>query len=573
MPPVNLENLPLELFQSLDFYRSHTPLELPGMHIGGAINLIPRTLGAGESLWLLNSHAHSLGGGALGVGLLSDSAMQYIQLEGSQNRYDYYDHNGTTLFNEDDDRIRKRKNEDYQSYGYSGLFYLHPQSSKQSSIEQRFKFLLDFWGKERGLPGPVGAPLEEVRLKEGSGLMQASHQISFGKHLSLDSSLAFHLGSSQVSDPQKELIYALVEQRRQSTRGNINLAPSFYFFNDKLKIQTLANASQTQIKMDDKNLARRAAQNLGLGLSYTQPGWGQLLWQAKRLNVQDEPEEALDNPSFLTMRGDSKEYNLNSSNIRLSIFVWELLQGALGADARVSKGKNKKRELEIYAALGNSERVPALTEAYGDGSNIVANPELKAEQAQTQSYGIETRFVLQTLRLELSGAYFQTESQDLILFVPNSPFTVRAVNAAETRITGYEMGLSVQWKHYLLNKVRFTQLDAKDSDPESPFKDNFLPLRPRYAVECYIESGTEKWRPFANLHWLGALYRDRQNSERKFLPRRVRYDLGLNYYFSAARINRLAFLIKNVADEYHSDVLGYPLPERSYEIQYHQEFN
>ena len=326
--------------------------------------------------------------------------------------------------------------------------------------------------------------------------MQASHQISFGKHLSLDSSLAFHLGSSQVSDPQKELIYALVEQRRQSTRGNINLAPNFYFFNDKLKIQTLANASQTQIKMDDKNLARRAAQNLGLGLSYTQPGWGQLLWQAKRLNVQDEPEEALDNPSLLTMRGDSKEYNLNSSNIRLSIFVWELLQGALGADARVSKGKNKKRELEIYAALGNSERVPALTEAYGDGSNIVANPELKAEQAQTQSYGIETRFVLQTLRLELSGAYFQTESQDLILFVPNSPFTVRAVNAAETRITGYEMGLSVQWKHYLLNKVRFTQLDAKDSDPESPFKDNFLPLRPRYAVECYIESGTEKWRPF-----------------------------------------------------------------------------
>ena len=584
--PVNLENLPLELFQSLDFYRSYTPLRLPGMHIGGAIDLVPRTLGTQQSLWFINSHASTLGGGALGLGLVLDSAWQYVRLEGSQNRYDYYDDNGTTLFNESDDRIRKRQNEDHYAYGYSGLFRLDLQGDKQRQPQapqpqaHSFKFLIDLWGKERGLPGPIGSPLEKVRLKEEQGVLQAAHRVSFGQYMLLDSSLGFKLDTSQVSDPEEELSYALVEQKRQSTSGNINIAPIFYFFDDRLSIQALANASQTQVKMDSKKLARRTAQDLGIGLTYKQPGWAQFLWQAKTLQAQDKPQEALDNSILLTSRGEPKEYKLYSSNVRLGIFVWELLQKALGFYSQENNRErtnnrdkaNKKSKLELYAALGQSARLPGLTEAYGNGSSIVGNPELKAEQARTQSYGIEAQLASQSLRLKFSGAYFQTKSEDLILFIPNSPRTVRASNAEEAVLSGYEMELDLEWQNYLLNKIRFTQLDAKDTHEESPFKDHYLPLRPRYAVEYYLESGTEQWRPFANLHWLGALYRDRQNSERKFVPQRARYDIGLNYYFSAAQKSRLALIVKNILDEYHSDVLGYPLPDRTYEIQYYHEF-
>ena len=569
---VNLENLPLELFQSLNFYRSYTPLQLPGIHIGGAIDLIPRALSSEESLWLIKSRVNSLGGGSLGLGLLANSTMQYVRFEGSQNHYDYLDHNGTTLFNTEDDRIRKRENEDYHAYGYSGLFYLHPKGDKRSSIEHSFKFLLDVWGKERGLPGPVGSPLKGVRLEEEQGVFQASHRLSFNKHVTLDSALGLELNTSQVRDPEKELIYALAEQKSKTTRGNFNLSPNFYFFEDRLKIQALVNASQSQIKREEEKLAERRAQNIGLGISYTQIGWGELLLQSKGLYAKDKEGEALDDPLFFTKRSKDTKYELQSSHAHLSIFIWELMQSVFAKTHNTKQGK-KKKELELYVSFGKSERIPSLVEAYGDGSNIVGNPELETEKARTQSYGIESKFVIgKGFHFNLSLSYFQTQSERLILFAPNSPYTVRAVNAEEALLSGYEAEIGMEWKELFSSKVRFTQLYARDSHPGSPFEGNFLPLRPRYSLEWYIESGAKNWRPFANLHWLGALFRDRQNSERKFVEERARFDLGLNYYFDTKQVNRLGLIIKNISNEYHSDVLDYPLPNRSYEIQYYQEF-
>ena len=137
-------------------------------------------------------------------------------------------------------------------------------------------------------------------------------------------------------------------------------------------------------------------------------------------------------------------------------------------------------------------------------------------------------------------------------------------------IEGAEFELKFQYKDYFLNIFRFTQIDAIDDGDIPYYKNNRIPFQPVHAVEYYIESGYKKLRIFTNMHWLGSLYRDRANSHSNFVDSRVRYDIGAIYYFNDSKKDRLSLIVKNISDEYHSDIVGYPLPSRTYEIEFYK---
>ena len=147
--PVNLESLSLTgAFSTAEFYRSYTPLHLSGSHIGGAVDLIPRSLGDQKIRCFINSGVTSLQGGSVGAGLQLPWTLQAIKLEASDNRYIYYDDNGTPLLNKEDDQFRQRENEDYKLLSYTGLYSFQ-------FARQKIKALVDVLAKERGIAGSV----------------------------------------------------------------------------------------------------------------------------------------------------------------------------------------------------------------------------------------------------------------------------------------------------------------------------------------------------------------------------------------------------------------------------------
>ncbi len=570
---VNLEGLPLELFKILAIHRSHTPIELNGTHIGGAINLIPRTISTDQELYFLNSHATSLLGGSLGLGAILPGMLHYVKFEGSENRYDYYDDNGTSLFNTSDDRIRRRENEDYNSYGYTGLFsFLTADSESKPSYEQSLKLLLDFFYRERGIPGVVNSPLNHVRLEEERGLAKLKHEISLGSNILLKSHAALVTNDLSLLDSENELPFSISQNKRSARRGEVGIQPAFYFLEDKLSFQTLLDIAKTDLRLNAKPMAQRLEQGLGTAISYEQPHIGDILIQGKWATITDRQQEALrDNFIFNIPNLEKKTKSPHSRSVRLSLQPLDILGKGLKSNNTTTKAD--KSWLEVYTIWSYGERAPSIIESYGNGYLIVGNLDLKPEVSTSTSYGVGGSLGSANVSFDFSLAYFQTHTEDLILFTANSPVTLRPSNLGAAFIYGIENELGLYFGHYIAANFRFTYLRTRDEGKQNIYKDKELPFRPRFAGDLHLEGGTIQLRPFVQVHWLGSLYRDRQNSPPNFVPSRVRYNAGLSYYFSQHKKSRLSFIVKNIKNEYHSDVVGYPLPNRSYEIQFYKEFS
>ena len=553
----NLENLPLGIFETAEIYKSYTPLHLSGTHIGGAIDLIPRKLKKDKSLYFLENSVTSLKGASLGVGLQLPWTIQYLRHEQSANSYSFYNDNGTPVGNTQDDHIDKRKNEDYKLSGYTGLFYFPYKNHK-------FTILLDAFQKERGLPGVVNLPLEKVRFQEERVLASLKHKVPLARVGIFNHSFSFHNSYFQTKDPKKELSYGLVSQKYETQHREYKLFPYFYFWKDRLALRTLAYQSQSQLRRDKQELAKREEQNLGLALVYKITSAWELLLQRKNISIKDKLGPALDNTKLFSKRGPDKDYSLYSQALRFAYLL--------------------HKNIELSYLWNQERRAPSLTEAYGNGNYVLGNPELKSENSYTQNYAIDTKFSWEETSLQWHLAYFRTYALDNIVFVSNSLQTIRAENLQATDTQGWETKLSFQKENVFLSSLSYTKLKATDDGDVPYYQGRYIPFRPKQKVDFYLEYLGYAVRPFLHLHWLGQLYKDRLNSEVRSVQERSRIDCGINYNFDK-RVSiengkkkihydsRLSFLIKNLNNEYHSDILGYPLPDRTYEIQFYKEFH
>ena len=422
---VNLEDLPLEAFDSLEIYRSYTPLHLLGVHIGGVIDLIPRKLKPKEKFYFVHGFGTSLKGGGLGIGLRLPWMLQYIKIEGSENKYDYYDNNGTPLFNTSDDRISKRKNEDYKSFGYTSYFSI----AKGKNL---FKILFDYFQKERGIAGVTSAPLNAVRFKTKRALAKFNYRTPFsfgGKTVLLESSLGSYRSNSNTEDPKRELIFGLGEDTFIAQKNEFSTSPHVYFFRERLEIQGILQHAENQIKKNEQSLAKRTEKNYGFSINFHEPIWGRLLIQEKHITIQDKPQEALQSILPFVHQLESRVFHTRSQSTRLGFFPMEAL-GLVPPKKRIKKANStlknsiqrdfqndpKKKEqrkkspiassfplekpspdsssasLEIYGMLSRGERVPSLSESYGDGRLLLANSALLSEKSNSKSCGIKGNY-------------------------------------------------------------------------------------------------------------------------------------------------------------------------------------
>ncbi len=559
---VNLENLPIELFESIELYRSWTPLHLRGNHIGGAIDMIPHSLGAGKKFAFLKSELSSLQGASLGLGLALPWTLQAVKVEGSKNRYQYYDDNGTPLVNQADDSVRTRENEDYKAWSYTGLF-------TYETGDHVLKALIDGLEKERGVPGPIGDRLRSVRFEERRKVAKLLYQRFWGEYFRIEGSAALQQKLHRLQDPEEELAASLIAQKRTVEQVQWALRPAWYFFDDSLSLQSSLSMAQSNVRRNGAGLAKREEREAGWALSFQEELWGQALLQEKYLSVRDQPQKALlleQLPAQTELASFQEQYQSRSA--RLAFFPLAFLQRSRAKQKR----KQRRVFLETHIMFSSNSRLPSITEKYGDGVFTRPNLELRKEKSQSLDYGLNGKFRHKGFFFRLSASSYRKRAKDLILFVQNSPRTIRAENASSADISGYDMEIHVEYMPWLLTKLRYSQLEARDSSEGSFFKGNFLPFHPRHMLEYYLESGNQRYRPFLRIHYLGLLYRDRNNSDFKLVEGRKRIDIGISAYFQKEEKSHLSFVVQNVMNAYHSDYLGYPMPNRTYKLQIYKEF-
>jgi iron complex outermembrane recepter protein len=218
--------------------------------------------------------------------------------------------------------------------------------------------------------------------------------------------------------------------------------------------------------------------------------------------------------------------------------------------------------LDLKGNVGRFGRAPTFFELFGDRGVTLGNPNLVSERGTNWDVGFALeKFGLGIMdRLFFEAAYFQSDADNLIVFVQNSQSTARAENIGAARITGYELSWSATaWQHLRLYG-NYTFQDAKDTS-DTFSRGNTLPGRPGHELHQGLELFNASGKFVYELDNIAANFLDRANAF--MVDHRFLHNLSLTV-LSFGRRFKLTFKVKNLTDNQIADFRGFPLPGRSY---------
>jgi len=208
--------------------------------------------------------------------------------------------------------------------------------------------------------------------------------------------------------------------------------------------------------------------------------------------------------------------------------------------------------IDLKANVGTAFRYPSFNELYfPDQGYLRGNPDLVDERSFSWDVGIVARPPRSTIEI----AYFRSDIDNQILWVPISAVTIQPVNTGGVRAQGVEVSFStdpVEWLHVDGN---YTWLDTT-------FKSNGLriPGRPRHKANARAEFRLGALTLFGDVQYVGDYPLNTANTVR--VTSHTAADLGATLKF--AKHFFATFEVKDVTDVQIYDARGFPLPRRSY---------
>jgi outer membrane receptor protein involved in Fe transport len=168
-------------------------------------------------------------------------------------------------------------------------------------------------------------------------------------------------------------------------------------------------------------------------------------------------------------------------------------------------------------------------------------------------------------------AVFHAETDDKIVFRQNSQRTSRAENIGATRTRGLEAELAADLPAGFDLRANGTWQRAEDTSGDPAYDGKRLPFLPDGEVHGRLARASGVWRPWLEVAWLSANYRDRYNNELNKAPARTLLNLGLTrrwtptWLGAEGRLSASAEVV-NLTNNDVYDVEGYPLPGRSWHL-------
>jgi iron complex outermembrane receptor protein len=231
------------------------------------------------------------------------------------------------------------------------------------------------------------------------------------------------------------------------------------------------------------------------------------------------------------------------------------LTGKVGARVKVSN------ELYAKANFYRGFRNPSFSELFGDRGTLVGNPELRPEESINMDVGVayEARAMGPVERLKAEASYFRNYSYDIIQYVQTSQYAAKPLNLSKALIQGVEASVALDYLKYFSASVSYTYQDAKDTSNLAT-GGKYLPGRPKNEVWLEAAVRNNLGQIYAEYNFMSGNFLDSQN----LLEVSARHILNLGVSATPAKWVLLNFTIKNVTNDRTEDVIGFPLPGRSY---------
>ncbi len=483
---VNLSELPISAFERVEIYRGGAPAELAAAPIGGVVNLVTgrlpstaslaygahgtgRVVGAGSTLGPVSALRRLRG---LPPSAFEDDLLLMAEAFGTRGDFDAFTDSGT-LYNQDDDEIVRRQNNDKRQASALARWRLAGERMELSVSDS-------FLAREEGLPGPITSPTATTRLATWRNL--ASARVEGHSGMLRVSAMAWQQTRGETLDDREGEIGvgAQWQHYRTATTGLTGhmawglrswLVPSLTLsgrHDGFLQTDLLAQSAEEP----RSRLAGSASASASLR------AWGDRLLLEPVLQASALDSRRLGGADSENLGGAGASRDLTwapTPRVGLLIRPW-LGDGEPDVDPAWAG-------LALKANAGRFFRPPDFTELFGDRGGVVGNEELTPERGWQWDAGL--RWGLPA-RWSASGAvdlaFFQSSVVDRILFVQNSQHTSVPVNLGRSWTQGVEAALALDLCGWVDSQSNLTWTLSRNLTPQRDVADMQLPGIPTWEI-------------------------------------------------------------------------------------------
>ncbi|MGJ4788961.1 TonB-dependent receptor [Leptospira koniambonensis] len=570
---VNLADLPFDNLQSIEVYRSGAPVGFSGSAIGGSVNLVTRTgsgppktrvnIGAGSFNTGKGSITHTGTYGGIGTSV-------FLLGEKSDQNFSFLNNHGTVLVNPLDDTIDRRRNAQYERT--SGMIGLSGDIGAT-----KIKFWNDLNYRFHGIPGPASNQTQKVhrRYLRNTSSLGTDTKGLFDGLLRLETRMFTSFTNDDLFDPKSEFSKGTPNSTAYMGQSGFQVTPTFYLLEYYQILKFHAG-----IERETFERSRSTPQNIDLKY---EPGKARTY---TTFQVEDE-FRFLDGKLILTpgVSWDSYKDKFQSDE------PWYRKQDPFASAIKTTEFSNPKAgllwrfwekenySLEFKSNIARQYRIPSFLELFGEVGTIIANDSLKPERSENGDAGITGKYKKGELKSNITISYFRKRIKDMILFIPNSQFTLRPENVDSARIDGAEISHKTEYKGWKF-LLEYTYQEAINTSPAPYLNGKYLPLRPKHEISGTIAYRGKTWELGFEGVYVGAVFKDRTNEYVNYQPARQIWNayLTLVLYTSPEEEDPnkkgektpkellLSIDLRNMGDKRVEDIVGYPLPGRNWFI-------
>ena len=453
--------------------------------------------------------------------------------------FTFLDDNGTPINKADDRRVKRENNES---------FTLHPLLKLAYDFDD--KTHLEWVGhmiqKDSGIAGISSNQAQNTSLSHREWLFNLGLKRShfFHPNLAFESATYLRATKDQFTDEDNEIGLGGAQDNDEDTLlfGEKFLWKWVWEKNHVFKPFALF---QTEIYRPEDFLASPSTgptsnrRQFSFGLSDEMDFWDHRLlinpsvWSENMFNRLSGED-----PSLAVVGADNNE-------------VQNKVSGSLRAQVQVFPS------LDFVAGVARQFRFPSFTELFGDRGALIGNTSLKPQKNVSWDAGFEFSGEKGVLKnYSLVATYFDRHVTDLIQFLQSAGFA-RAANIGKSRIQGLETSLATTWGNHVGISGQYTFQDAKDRGTNNG---KFLPGRPEHELNTNVEVYNNKGKVFVSSNWISSNYLDPLNT--RVVDERFLINSGISV--KPLKKWTLSFEAKNISNEQIVDVVGFPLPGRSF---------
>lgn len=562
---INLADLPFENLEEIEIYKSGTASGFSGSAIGGVVNLVTK-----KGKKTKSSQVKLAGGSfktfqisALHKNFYNDLDYTFsIQAEKSDQNFIFRNNNGTPVFNNIDDFDDVRRNA-----WFNRLNFLTNLAYKMNTTT--ITFLNDFNYRMHGIPGPGYNQTEKVKRKfvKNTSAIGSNTEGFLLENINFQTRFFYTGALDELYDPKQELSSATPNARANIQQYGLHLTTEVLLLEYFQILRIFLATERETFRREEKDRFHETIEKIPRKFRTHEVLQIQDEFQffQKRLRLLpsiqferyvDRYNEDPRKKPILNLL-DAEAVRKNFTNYRF---------GVIGI-------AYKSSEVTFSWKLNGSieTRFPDFLELFGERGSILGNSTLKPEKSRNYDIGPVLDLKFKDFSLNTSIAFFDKQIQDMILFIPNSQFSLRPENVDSASIRGMEFTLRAKVYEKLSLDSNYTYQKAINTSDVTYLKGKYLALRPLHEWQGGI-SYTEKESFELGLlsTFIGAVFKDRSNEYQNYEPSRWLHNIYFTYYINPSFVNEivkeLKFTIeaKNILDKRAFDIVGYPLPGRMY---------